>query len=40
MVFKAQDPAMLNAVKAGEKVKFDADQVNGRFTVTRIEKAK
>jgi Cu(I)/Ag(I) efflux system periplasmic protein CusF len=40
MVFKAQDPAMLTAVKAGEKVKFDADAVNGEFTVTRIEKAR
>ena len=40
MVFKAQDAAMLKAVKAGDKVKFDADQVNGQFTVTKIEKAK
>jgi Cu/Ag efflux protein CusF len=40
MVFRAQDPAMLKAVKAGDKVKFDADKINGQFTVTRIEKAK
>ena len=40
MVYKAQDPAMLKEVKAGDKVKFDADQVNGQFTVTKIEKAK
>ena len=40
MVYKAQDPAMLKAVKAGNKIKFDAEQVNGQFTVTRIEKAK
>ena len=40
MVFKAQDAGMLKAVKAGDKVKFDADQVNGQFTVTKIEKAK
>jgi Cu(I)/Ag(I) efflux system protein CusF len=40
MVFKAQDPAMLNAVKAGDKVKFDADDVNGQYIVTKIEKAK
>jgi Cu/Ag efflux protein CusF len=40
MVYKAQDAAMLKAVKAGDKVKFDADQVNGQFTVTKIEKAK
>jgi Cu(I)/Ag(I) efflux system protein CusF len=40
MVFKARDPAMLKAVKAGDKVKFDAAQVNGQFTVTVIEKSK
>ena len=40
MVYKAQDPAMLKAVKAGDKIKFDADQVNGQYTVTKIEKAK
>jgi Cu(I)/Ag(I) efflux system periplasmic protein CusF len=40
MVFKAQDPAMLKAVKSGDKVKFDAEQMNGQFTVTKIEKAK
>jgi Cu/Ag efflux protein CusF len=40
MVYKAQDSAMLNAVKAGDKIKFDADQVNGQFTVTKIEKTK
>jgi Cu(I)/Ag(I) efflux system protein CusF len=40
MVYKAQDPAMLSAVKAGDKIKFDADQINGQYTVTKIEKAK
>jgi Cu(I)/Ag(I) efflux system periplasmic protein CusF len=40
MVYKAHDPAMLTAVKAGDKIRFDADQVNGQYTVTRIEKAK
>jgi Cu(I)/Ag(I) efflux system periplasmic protein CusF len=40
MVYKAQDPAMLSAVKAGDKIKFDADQMNGQFTVIKIEKAK
>ena len=40
MVFRAQDPAMLKAVKAGDKVKFAPDRINGQFTVTRIEKAK
>jgi Cu/Ag efflux protein CusF len=40
MVFKAQDPAMLKSVKVGDKVRFDADRVNGQFTVTKIQKAK
>ena len=40
MVFAAKEPAMLTSVKAGDKVKFDADRVNGQFTVIKIEKAK
>jgi len=40
MVFKAQDPAMLKAVKAGDRVKSDAEDVNGQYIVTKIEKAK
>ncbi len=40
MVFRAQDPEMLKAVKAGDKVKFEADKVNGQFTVVKIEKTK
>lgn len=40
MVFKASDPAMLAAVKPGEKIKFSADKVNGQITVTKIEKSK
>jgi Cu(I)/Ag(I) efflux system periplasmic protein CusF len=40
MVFKAQDPAMLNSVRAGNKIKFDAEQVNGQYIVTKIEKSK
>jgi Cu/Ag efflux protein CusF len=40
MVFRAQDPAMLKSVKAGDKIKFDADKINGQFTVTKIEKTK
>jgi hypothetical protein len=38
MVFAAKDPALLNNVKAGDKVKFDAERVNGQFTATKIEK--
>jgi Cu/Ag efflux protein CusF len=40
MVYKAQDAAMLKAVKVGNKIKFDAEQVNGQYIVTTIEKAK
>jgi Cu(I)/Ag(I) efflux system protein CusF len=40
MVFRVQDPVMLKQVKVGDKVRFDADRVNGQFTVTKIERAK
>ena len=40
MVYAVQDPAMLTAVKAGDKIKFDAEHVNGQFVVTKIQKAK
>lgn len=38
MVFRVQDPAMLKGVKVGDKVKFEADRVNGQITVTKIQK--
>ena len=40
MVYAAPDPSMLTAVKAGDKIKFEAEQVNGQYTITKIEKAK
>ncbi|WP_200835077.1 copper-binding protein [Phyllobacterium salinisoli] len=40
MVFAIADRAMLKTVKVGDKVKFEADRVNGRLTVTKISKAK
>jgi Cu(I)/Ag(I) efflux system protein CusF len=40
MVFRAGDPAMLKGLKAGDKIKFDADRVNGQITVTKLQKAK
>ena len=40
MVFRAQEPAMLKQVKVGDKVRFNADRINGQITVTKIEKAK
>jgi Cu(I)/Ag(I) efflux system periplasmic protein CusF len=39
MVFQVKDPAMLERVKAGDKVKFEAEKIGGAFTVTRIEPA-
>lgn len=36
MVFAAGDDAMLTKVKAGQKIQFTADKVNGRLTVTSI----
>jgi Cu(I)/Ag(I) efflux system protein CusF len=38
MVFRADDPAMLKQVKPGDQIEFDVDKINGRFTVTKIEK--
>jgi Cu/Ag efflux protein CusF/uncharacterized protein (DUF305 family) len=40
MAYKVQDPAMLKDLKAGQKVRFSADRVNGSITVTRIQKGK
>ena len=38
MVFRVKEPAMLDAVKPGDKVKFSADKIGGAYTVTAIEK--
>jgi Cu(I)/Ag(I) efflux system periplasmic protein CusF len=40
MVFHAQDADLLKGLKAGDKIKFDAESVNGQYTVTKIEKSK
>lgn len=40
MVFKAGDLAMLKGLKSGDKIKFDADRVNGQITVTKLQKTK
>lgn len=39
MVFQVSDPAMLDQVKAGDKVKFQAEKRGGAFTITKIEAA-
>ncbi|KWB93677.1 copper-binding protein [Burkholderia ubonensis] len=38
MVFKVKDAAMLSQVKAGDKIDFVADEVNGALTVTKLQK--
>jgi len=40
MVFQVKDPALLNKVKAGDKVSFTVDKINGAFTVLSIELKK
>ena len=40
MVFRAADPAMLDQVKEGDKVKFHVEKMSGALTVTKIEVVK
>ncbi|MDB5933803.1 MAG: hypothetical protein JWQ01_1147 [Massilia sp.] len=40
MSFKVSDAAMLDQVKAGDKVNFVAEKVNGTLTVITLEAAK
>lgn len=40
MVFRVTDPAMLDQVKAGDKIGFVADKVEGQLTVTQMEVQK
>jgi Cu/Ag efflux protein CusF len=40
MVFHAPNADLLKGVKSGDKIKFDAESVNGQLTVIKIEKSK
>lgn len=40
MVFRVKDAALLDKVVAGDKIKFQAEKINGAFTVTHAEKMK
>jgi Cu(I)/Ag(I) efflux system periplasmic protein CusF len=40
MVFKAKDAAMVEQVKAGDKIRFRADKLGDDYTVTKLEPAK
>lgn len=39
MVFRVKDPAMLDQVKTGDKVRFAADRVNGAVTIVELKAA-
>ena len=39
MVFRVQDAAVVGSLQPGDKVRFRAEQVNGAYTVTRVEAA-
>ena len=39
MVFRVSDPVMLDKVKVGDRIEFEADRVQGAITVTKIGKA-
>lgn len=39
MVFRVPDAAVVGSLQPGDKVRFRADQVNGAYTVTRVERA-
>lgn len=38
MVFRVADPSMLDRMKAGDRIEFEADRVNGAITVTKLGK--
>ena len=40
MVYRVKDPAMLKQVKVGDKVKFEAENADAGYTVTKLEKKK
>lgn len=40
MVFQVKDPAMLDAVKIGDKVRFKAQKIGGAFVVVEMQPAK
>jgi Cu(I)/Ag(I) efflux system protein CusF len=40
MAFKAQNPAWLDKFKAGEKVRFRVEDLDGTYTIVRIEAEK
>jgi Cu/Ag efflux protein CusF len=40
MGYRVKDPALLDQLQPGDKIRFDVDRVDGAFTITRMEKVK
>ena len=40
MVYRVKDPAMLQQVKVGDKVEFEAEEAASGYTVTKMQKSK
>ena len=40
MVFRVKDPAMLEGLEPGAKVRFRAEEADGGYLVTRLQKSK
>jgi Cu(I)/Ag(I) efflux system periplasmic protein CusF len=40
MVYRLKDPAMLRQVKVGDQVKFEAEEADGGYLVTKLQKAE
>ena len=40
MAFRVKDPAMLQQVKVGDKVQFEAEEASSGYTVTKLQKSK
>lgn len=40
MVYRMKDPALLKQVKVGDQVKFEAENADGGYVVTKLQKQK
>jgi Cu/Ag efflux protein CusF len=40
MVFRVKDPAMLDQIKEGDRIRFTAEKIDGALTVTQVEVSK
>jgi len=40
MVFRARNPSLLDGLKAGDRIDFDADKIDGQYVVTAIRKTR